>query len=871
MLKLYYDDVNYFEVAHMPLNLYHLQKISEQRKLKNLGWGTVCSFTGPVCSAAKALTYATMQTFTSNTPLYLLPSRQMQTKWSLRYGTSGNYRLITIVYDDIDVQIFRFYTDWESNSEIRFASFFSSEGSSDGYEDNINQAREFIDRAFWFEQKILSQENIEGNEPIDVELLGLTPLTSPLVLAHCPNDDLTGEVFGDTNKALLGWGSAANIAQALLQYRVIPSSTFKTSSGNYLPSVAYDPNSWSSEIWSGGGEYAYTYSESNNSKDAPCKWNTNLRVLRETTATVSKSWTNDTATAEVQFALPFVQFGTITTVIPKDLFNMVNKASLYGYENYWINDVVGYGTSGTNYYTIVQLRDYNSIKNMALLNKSSLDTFKIASEDFPDISSLAIMTINRTYNNAIADATTRNQVQFVVSLTNANTNQISGQNIIDNFFSSNEDTETPDEPKEPDASDTIPGDTGGGGTTSNDKEGGDGTWSDSGDDTTVSSDYPNNDVIAGVPSGMFGGLDNNTYVVRMNSEQLSKLMQTVWDESFIDYLYTKLGRDGVSQGVLDIKYGNISIPTKSEAVLQSIAGFSLTDTINCSTINQFERFSFGKISVPKYFGSFLDYEPYTQITLYLPKVQSGIAIPANLVVGKSIEVILTVDFVSGLGVYIIQNDDKTQIASVECVVLEEMPYAARDYGGSIGANIDNVGRAAQNTASNVSMYNAARDNYKNASAAYAEAEQAALAESIAEDDLLVKYNPAAAVTTARTNFASMAKPVAPSAGGAVAGGIAAAVVAAKTAWNMTTNFASTWNPGSASRLGGNNVAILKISRSYVQYPEGYTDLYGLPSSQIGLIGDCKGYFEVDKIYPEFSAPADEMQELERLLIAGVYA
>ena len=63
----------------------------------------------------------------------------------------------------------------------------------------------------------------------------------------------------------------------------------------------------------------------------------------------------------------------------------------------------------------------------------------------------------------------------------------------------------------------------------------------------------------------------------------------------------------------------------------------------------------------------------------------------------------------------------------------------------------------------------------------------------------------------------------------------------------------------------------KISRSYVQYPTGYTDLYGLPSSQIGLIGDCKGYFEVDKIYPEFSAPADEMQELERLLIAGVYA
>lgn len=58
MLKLYYDDVNYFEVAHMPLNLYHLQKISEQRKLKNLGWGTVCNFTGPVCSAAKSLTYA---------------------------------------------------------------------------------------------------------------------------------------------------------------------------------------------------------------------------------------------------------------------------------------------------------------------------------------------------------------------------------------------------------------------------------------------------------------------------------------------------------------------------------------------------------------------------------------------------------------------------------------------------------------------------------------------------------------------------------------------------------------------------------------------------------------------------------------------
>lgn len=862
MLRLYYSDQDFIEVGGMPLNDYHKTKIKDQRNLGNLGWGTVAAFSNPGWAKSKPLLKAVIETFTTNTPLYLFPLKQVLTKYSLRKG-GGNS--LVIVYDGVDVCEYRYYDDWESDTyELRLLSFYSDDVSDDSIAANLKHAKEFTGSAFDFEQQIL-------NGTVDVEIPGITPLTQPFVLAKCKKDGANGEVYGERPLNLLNAGNAANVGRGLLGRDLIPHSTFIDKTGrNYEPSVAYNPEKWNGKLWAKGSDYAYEYDNNNDSPGNPAKWNDNVKIWHEESKPVNVSWNglagSDAVTLEERFALPFVQYGDLTAGVPSARFNMSDtRGQVFGYKDYWINDTENLA-SGSKYFAIVQLRDYNSIKNEALLNLDSYDTFKIGSSSAPDVSSLAIMMLSRVYNNWLQDATTFQQVEFAVDLRDGFTNRLTGANIIENFFNNNTDPETPPEPSTPDAGDTIPDDNGGGGTTGNGQIGGDGSWQDQGDDTTASKDNIHSDPIAGVPSGMFGGLSNNTYVVRMNSAQVAKLMSTVWSDSFIDYIYKTLGKD-ISQGILDIKYGNINVPTTGEAVLNAIAGFELTDKINCSTIDQFARFSFGTIAVPKYFGSFLDYEPYTQITLYLPKVACGIAIPASLVVGKSIEVLLTVDFVSGLGVYIVQNDDKTQIATIECNVLEEMPYAQRDFNGS-EAVMNNVGRAASNMNSTVNMYNAQRIS----NAAYADAQQAAMKEFLEEDPLLVKYGGDVAHTEARTALASMQRARAANTAGSVAGGmVAAAVGAAKTAWNMTTNFSSTWNSGSASHMGGLNKAILKISRAYVQYPTDYTKFYGLPSSQIGMIGDCKGYFEVDKIYPEFAAPADEMMELERILAAGVYA
>lgn len=841
MLKLYYDATNYIAVNHMYFNTDTVNDINDLILNNELGWGAIKKWSTGLYDRT-GTNKASIESLNTVTKLYLKPNFQLETKWSIQSSTAyapSLVKTIEIFYEDVHVQTFAYYDDWaDDEGNIFFGSIFSNQTE---YESNVDNMRAFIANAFSFEQKMVSGDN-------PGEYLGEYPVTSPFLVIHHTGSPLSEEIYALYNIALRGWGSAGNIARSLLGAGVVQVSPMTTVNGvTVLPSVAYDPMKFNVDLWRSGNENAYFYDNTVN-KSVAYSWNNTTYVNNDSVISTDIEVADDTATGVLYANTPFIQFGDIFEEVPAEQFNINGRSGVYNIGTGWINTTPR--EYGTYYYTILQMRDYDSLKNAALINPTNIDYFKIPSSQQADIPALVLMTVSRTYLNSLAMSP---QIGVAVNLKNGTTNELTGDVIIEHFFNNNTDPETT--PTRPSPGDTtIPEDNGGGGVSDKGEIGGQGTWNDEGDDTTLNPDTPHNDPIAGVPEGMFGGLSTNTYVVRMNSSQLTKLMDTIWDSNFIDYVYTKLGSNGITEGVLDIKYGNIGIPTKQEVELVAIAGYPLTDKINCSTINQFNRFDFGTIDIPEYFGSFLDFEPYTQITLYLPKLQTGVGIPTNLVVGKSIQVLLTVDFQSGLGVYTVQNNEGTQIVTCEAKILESLPYAQRDWSGSTEAAVNNVGRAAQTVDSKVSTEISDRASGMRAIAGMDWLERGDMPGEFVSMDDLYKSNKLYQIG-----------------GGVKAGVISAAVSeAAQTAWSMTNEFATSWNSGSAGSMGGNNVAILKISRPYVQYPEQYVQMFGLPSSQIRTIGELTGYFEAIKIYPEFSIPADEMIELELVLTQGVY-
>ena len=89
-------------------------------------------------------------------------------------------------------------------------------------------------------------------------------------------------------------------------------------------------------------------------------------------------------------------------------------------------------------------------------------------------------------------------------------------------------------------------------------------------------------------------------------------------------------------------YAPITVGTSSEITLGNIA-----TGVTAPEVNQdYFQFDCGSITVPEIWGNFLDYDPYTNINLYLPYC-STVQLPANEVVGGTLSVKYNVDVLTG--------------------------------------------------------------------------------------------------------------------------------------------------------------------------------------------------------------------------------
>lgn len=264
---------------------------------------------------------------------------------------------------------------------------------------------------------------------------------------------------------------------------------------------------------------------------------------------------------------------------------------------------------------------------------------------------------------------------------------------------------------------------------------------------------------------------------------------------------------GSSNSVL---IGNQSVVTHGEGATALLAP---------TVTYQYERFSLGTFTIPEYFGSFMDFAPYTNIRLYLP-FAGEYELDPSVVVGCTMTLYCFIDYLSGNIVYNLDVvDEETGLSSTiytfngNCSY--DIPLTYQDYNGKISS-------------------------YANAILGIA--------------------------TTA----------LAGAAGGPVGGAVA--VTAGSQALAKTAEGArDPGRYGTVGMLGKNNgfmapqTAHLVIKRPRVVTPESYGHDIGWPCEVSGTVGSFSGFTVMGEAHMDGVAGAtdNEIAEIKALLESGV--
>lgn len=358
----------------------------------------------------------------------------------------------------------------------------------------------------------------------------------------------------------------------------------------------------------------------------------------------------------------------------------------------------------------------------------------------------------------------------------------------------------------------IPPDDGNGGITDDDGAGGDGTWQDDDDNTSPWDGDPMNDPTAPMPPAL--GLDGNYKLLHMSRSALYSLAQQSWfDGGWLKFLSTQQGSSKIGEGVVDVKACFIDIPKSGDFSLTNIAGYEITTPIECTVPKQYTQFSFGSLSIPKYFDSYLDFAPYTEFTLELP-FASPIKIPPESIVGDILKVNLRVDSLSGTALYLIGNSTHL-IAQVPADVFVSIPFGTSEWSESRAQAV---------------------------------------------------FELISGITTGATVGSQIGGIT-----GAVAGGVIGLTkgVTDKNNQRHATQISDGGSPSATGAMGIKK-AILKVSRPYIQIPTQFYEMNGCPSCYIKRVSELSGYFEGKLAYGRIPCNEDEYAEIERVLAEGVF-
>lgn len=202
--------------------------------------------------------------------------------------------------------------------------------------------------------------------------------------------------------------------------------------------------------------------------------------------------------------------------------------------------------------------------------------------------------------------------------------------------------------------------------------GGGGTWGDLSD----SIDFPSLPTLSAVGTGFV-----TLYIP--TATQLSNLANYMWngDVQTLDF-WRKIVADPIDL-ILGLNIIPVALPSAGGKNV-TVGGVS-TDVYMTYTSTQYVEIDCGSLTVPEFYGAYLDYAPYTKFDLYLPYCGTHPLI-ADEIVGKTIHIKYHVDALSGACIAYVKCGDSV-LYEFSGNVCAQIPVTANQFGDMVRSAI----------------------------------------------------------------------------------------------------------------------------------------------------------------------------------------
>lgn len=347
-----------------------------------------------------------------------------------------------------------------------------------------------------------------------------------------------------------------------------------------------------------------------------------------------------------------------------------------------------------------------------------------------------------------------------------------------------------------------------------DTGGGGGSWDDGSDPVNI----PNLPSVGATNTGFIS-------LFVPSQSQLKQVAEYMWGGLFDLSTYKRLFEDPMDC-ILGLSVVPVSVPTSGSANI-TVGNIELSGISLPVASQQYVAVDCGSLTVTPYFGSYLDYEPYTKMALFVP--YSGVhTVNADDLMGRTVNLVYHIDILTGSLVAFLKCGDSV-LYEFNGACSSNIPVNSINYASTI----ENAIRIAVNIGTTVAT-------------AGASAPLSAGAEGVSQG-LAGAQN--------------------------VARGVSLAGSTADGALSLKPNIDRAGSLGGTTGLLGNQTPYFIITRPRLCKPKDQNKIKGYPAfinySVSDLVG--KGYTEFDTILLQnLYLTDDEKNELESILKGGVY-
>ena len=331
--------------------------------------------------------------------------------------------------------------------------------------------------------------------------------------------------------------------------------------------------------------------------------------------------------------------------------------------------------------------------------------------------------------------------------------------------------------------------------------GGDGTLPPGGLDSVDPTDVPDIPSVSAANCGFMT-------IYNPSAAQLKSLSDFLWSGAFDLDTYKKLFSDPMESII-----GLAIVPVAPDTAGSKNVTFGSIDSgVNMPYLaTQYKKLECGSVNIEKYVGCFMDYSPYTKISIYLPYIGIRDLSPDDIT-GGSISVTYIVDVLSGACACFISHSSKGVLYSYNGSCISNIPLTAANFSGAI-------------------------------------------------------QNAVSAIISGVGTVAGMATGAAPVTAAGIAGLLNSA---ANTAINSKPHIQRSGNLGGSAGIMSVQKPFIIIERPNLSVPNQVQHYVGQTSNLTRYLGECSGFTMVEYVHLHgISGTTEEISEIESLLKGGV--